>query len=142
MTARKTLMTQPFNQPNLLMIGGGYLCAVTTSAICAAVIMTIAGQGEFMLWLIFGGMYIAVAGIPGFAATAWLARRYNWGRWLPFAAAGGANALAAWLLVGLATGGSLTGSDGEVVLASVRAGIAGGVAYWWFAYRNLSDAAC
>ncbi|MGE0283384.1 MAG: hypothetical protein AB7P20_22580 [Rhizobiaceae bacterium] len=134
-------MTQPLNQPNLLMIAGGYVCAVVTSAICAALIMTFAGQGEFMLWLIFGGMYIAVAGLPGFAATAWLARRYGLAGWLPFAAAGGANALAAWLLVGLATGDSLTGSDSEVVLASVRAGIAGGVAYWWFAYRHLSEPA-
>lgn len=134
-------MHQTVETPNLLMIAGGYVCAVVTSAICAALIMTFAGQGEFMLWLIFGGMYIAVAGIPGFAATAWFARKHQWRGWLPFALAGGANALVAWLLVAFATGSSLTGSDGEIVLASMRAGVAGGVAYWWFAYRGLADKA-
>lgn len=130
-------MTNSFETPNLLMIAGGYICAVITSAIAAALIMTIAGQGEFMLWLVFGGMYIATAGLPGFAATAYFARKHHWRGWLPFALAGGANALVAWLLLGLATGSTMMGSDSEVVLASVRAGVAGGVAYWWFAYRGL-----
>ena len=134
-------MTKPFQTPTLLMIAGGYICAVITSAVCAALIMTIAGEGEFMLWLVFGGMYIATAGLPGFAATAYFALKRGWSGWLPFALAGGANALVAWLLLGLATGGMMMGgSDSEVVLASVRAGVAGGVVYWWFAYRGQYNA--
>jgi len=130
-------MHQFVETPNLIMIAGGYICAVTTSAICAALIMTLAGQGEFMLWLIFGGMYIATAGLPGFFATAYFARKHQWRGWLPFALAGGLNALVAWLLLGMATGSTMTGGDSAIVLASVRAGVAGGVAYWWFAYRGL-----
>jgi hypothetical protein len=130
----------PIDPPNLLTIVGGYVCAVVPSAVAAALIMTLAGQGEFLLWLVFGGMYIATAGLPGFAATAYFAQKHHWRGWFPFALAGGANALVAWLLLGLVTGSPMMGSDGEVVLASVRAGVAGGVAYWWFAYRGQYEA--
>lgn len=131
-------MKQTLETPNLPTIAGGYVCAVVTSALAAALIMTLAGQGEFMLRLVIGGMYIAIAGLPGFAATAYCARRHGWSGWLPFALAGGTNALLAWLLVGIATGSSMIGgSESEMLYASVRAGVAGGVAYWWFAYRNL-----
>jgi len=134
-------MNTHIESPGLFWIAGGYVCAVLASAVCAALIMTFTanGGGMFLSWLAIGGFYIALGGLPGFVVTMLLARRWGWQAWLPFTLAGAANALVAWVLVSMLTGMSME-YQGELLFASVRAGAAGGVVYWWFAYHGLAQA--
>ena len=134
-------MNTQIDTPGFFWIAGGYACAVSTSALCAALIMSFTGDGGglFMSWLTIGGLYIALGGLPGFVATVLLARKWGWQGWLFFTLAGAVNALVAWVVVGTLMGMSMSHDQGELLAASVRAGAAGGVAYWWFAYRSASQ---
>jgi hypothetical protein len=125
--------------PGALQIIGGYLAAVAVAAISVASIMAVSGPdaGIFLPVIIIGGIYIGAAGLPGFALMVYVSRQHGWSGWLPFAIAGGLNALLAWYLVNGAQPFRLTASDSTLLLASVRGGVAGGVAYWWAAYHGL-----
>lgn len=124
------------NIPGPLQIAGGYVAAIIAAALTAALVLRIEQGAGFLPVLIFGGFFIATAGLPGFALTMVLARRHRWTGWLPFCVMGGLNALFAIYLVRL-FGSDSFGSDAELVQASIRGGIAGGIAYWWTAYHRL-----
>lgn len=125
-----------FGSPRAINIVAGYLAAVATAAIVVAAIMTMDGpdRGMFLSVVMIGGIYIGVTGVPGFALTVFLARRHGWSGWLPFAITGGLNALLAWYLM---HGLRLNGIDPGLLLACVRGGVAGGMAYWWTTYHGL-----
>lgn len=129
-------MSEETKMPGPLQIAGGYVTAVAVAAATAALILQIEHGNGFLPIFIIGGIYIAIAGFPGFALTVLLARRHGWTGWLPFCVMGGLNALLAIYLVGLFGNGGF-GSDGELLQASLRGGVAGGIAYWWAAYHQL-----
>ena len=132
-------MTNPTHAPTLLSVTIGYLAAVSVATAVAATIMANhAPHGApFLAILLFGGFYVLFTGLPGFGLTVALARRHNWSGWLPFTLCGGLNVILAWLLVGGLTGGAFNGGDQGIFLASLRRGVADGVAYWWVAYHGL-----
>lgn len=127
----------PYNiTPHPVKIIGGYFCATLTATLVAAFLLMGVDGAEFLPLVVIGGIYVVASGLPGFVATVVAAQRFGWTGWLPFTVAGGLNAVLAWLLVGAATGDGIGLSPNGMLLASVRAGAAGGVAYWWFAYRG------
>lgn len=118
--------------PGLLQIAAGYICAVMASAVVTALLMAMGGGGDdFLTLLMVGGSFIAVGGLPGFVATMILARHFNWTGWAPFALAGGINALLAWTIV---SGAPMMFGANDLLTASVRGGVAGGVCFWWSTY--------
>lgn len=132
-------MQHELEKPRALRMIGGYVAAVVVAAATAAVAITMGspyGAG-FLGVFIIGGAYIAITGLPGFAVTLFLARRHGWTDWTPFALAGGLNALLAWYLMSPAGGFGFLNGNNDLVLASIRGGIAGGVAYWWTAYHGF-----
>lgn len=125
--------------PGALQIAGGYVAAVAVAAFTAAVAIAAGEPGAPLLGIfVVGGVYIALTGLPGFALTVLLARRHGWSDWLPFAVTGGLNALVAWLLMNGTQGFGWATTGNELLLASIRGGVAGGMAYWWVAYHGLS----
>lgn len=135
-----TAETPALQQPRALDIIAGYIASVAVAALTAAFVSANNDPygAPFMAILVMGAFYIAIAGLPGFALTAALARRHGWSGWLPFTACGGLNVLLAWLLLGGVAGGpGFGGMDGELFRATLRAGVAGGVTYWWVAYHLI-----
>lgn len=131
-------MHHDLEMPGAVQIVGGYVAAVGVAAFTAAVAMSLASSGApFFGVLVIGAAYIALTGLPGFAVTVFLARRHGWNDWLPFAICGGFNAALAWYLVHGQLGLSWTNDANDILLASLRGGVAGGVAYWWTAYYGM-----
>ncbi len=129
-----------FESPRALNIITGYLASVFVAALTAAAVMANNDPygAPFMVIFLVGGFYILVGGLPGFALTVALARRHGWSGWLPFTLCGGLNVLLGWMLVGIIlTGIGFGNFDSELFKASLRAGVAGGVSYWWVAYHLI-----
>lgn len=132
-------MHHDLEMPGALQVAGGYVAAVGVAAFTAAVALSLASSGApFFGVLAIGGAYIALTGLPGFAVTVFLARRHGWTDWLPFAVAGGVNAMLAWYLVNGQLGLGWSRDANDILLASLRGGVAGGMAYWWTAYYGLA----
>ena len=117
----------------------GYAASVLTAAAVTVSIVT-AGEavslGNFLFILLFGSAYIATCGLPGFAATVWLSRRFGIRRCPFFALAGGANAIIAWTALDVVTGSGVC-IDDALFAASVAGGVAGGISFWSVAIRKV-----
>lgn len=130
-------MHHDLEMPGALQVTGGYVAAVAVAAFTAAAAMSVEEGAPFLGMFVIGGVYIALTGLPGFALTIFLARRHGWDHWLPFVITGGLNALLAWVLMNGTQGFGWASSNNELLLASMRGGVAGGIAYWWTAYYGL-----
>lgn len=126
------MMHDEIAMPGPMQLLGGYVAAVLVASTTAAA--ALAHEAPFVPVIMFGAIYIATAGLPGFLLTAALAHRLQWTGWLPFVVLGALNALLAWAIASTFAGLRL---EHSLLVASLRGGAAGGVAYWWAAYHGL-----
>lgn len=115
----------------------GYLLSVVVAALVAALAISMTeiqnALRAFAGLAAMAGFYALFSAWPGFVATTWLARALTWRHPAIFALAGGLNALAALLLVGMLEPGSGAWLLSDFGTASVAGGLAGGLAYGRFA---------
>lgn len=135
----------------IALVGTGYLFAVfIATAVTLGLLLlftALAGDGELVplgnivaefAGFAFAGAVITFAtALPGFLVALWYSIRRHWSGWRPFVLAGGADAIAALAVLDAFSGGSSSMPFG-LMLPTVPAGFAGGLAYWLTAGRIIA----
>ena len=133
-----------------LLVILGYGAAVAVSVPLASILMEFLGMVDTDLsvrgllrenppaFIFFGLVITALTALPGFVATLGCGRYLDWRSAAPYVLAGGVDAMLAMAIMhGTMPSGTIL--PWSIIVASIPAGLAGGLAFWFVAGRTLSD---